>query len=91
MAELLRIKAVLLLAQDASSAEAHFLESLDQARRQQALAWELRTSTHLARTWHEQGRGKEARELLAPVYGRFREGFASTDLVAAKRLLAQLA
>jgi hypothetical protein len=89
-AELLRIKAVLLLAQDASSAETHFLESLDQARRQQALSWELRTATSLALAWRQDDRRKDARKLLAPVYDRFREGFGSKDLVAAKRLLDSL-
>ena len=63
------------------------MQSLASARRQSALAWELRTATTLARLRVAQGRGAEARQLLSPVYGRFTEGFASSDLKAAKQLL----
>lgn len=93
-AELLRIKAELVLragAPDApSSAEAHFKQALDWASRQGALSWELRCAIGLARLWQAQGDGARARKLLEPVYGRFSEGFATADLVAAKTLLASL-
>jgi tetratricopeptide (TPR) repeat protein len=88
--ELLRIRACLLLAQGDGDAESLFLQSLDEARRQQALSWELRTATSLALAWREHERAQEARELLTSAYTRFREGFASADLVAAKRLLEVL-
>jgi predicted ATPase/DNA-binding winged helix-turn-helix (wHTH) protein len=88
VAELLRIKGELILRegapQAASAAERHFLQSLDWARRQGALSWELRTSTSLARLQHDQGRIAEARSLLQSVYDRFSEGFETADLKTAK-------
>src|SRR5467141_2256372 len=94
VAELLRVKGELMLRegapQAATAAEEHFLHSLDWARRQGALSWELRTSTSLARLQHQQGRIQKARELLTPVYDRFTEGFETSDLMAAKGLLDQL-
>jgi predicted ATPase len=60
------------------------------AQRQQAKSYELRAATSLARLWGEQGRRGEARDLLAPVYGWFTEGFDTADLKAAKALLAEL-
>jgi predicted ATPase len=95
IAELLRIKGGLLLLQGApgaaAAAEDHFRQALDWARRQGALAWELRAATSLARLWRDQHRVMEARALLGPVYGRFTEGFATIDLQAAKSLLEELA
>jgi predicted ATPase len=94
VAELLRIKAELILRegapQAATAAEEHFLRALDWARRQGALSWELRTSTSLARLLHDQGHIAEARSLLQPVYDRFNEGFETADLKSegASRLLA---
>jgi predicted ATPase len=70
-------------------AEGHFWQALEWARRQGALAWELRAATSLARLWQDQGRTKVARELLAPVYDRFTEGFGSLDLKIAKSFLDQ--
>ena len=94
MAELLRIRGELLLLHDAPSvaaaAEEHFLHALDWARRQGALSWELRSATSLARLHHRQGRTTQARKLLAPVYRRFTEGFATADLASAKALLDAL-
>jgi predicted ATPase len=91
VAELLRIKGELILRegapQAATAAEEHFLRSLDWARRQAALSWELRTSTSLARLRHDQGRIAEARSLLQSVYDRFSEGFETADLKAAKACL----
>jgi len=88
VAELLRIKGELILReaapQAATAAEEHFLHSLDWARRQGALSWELRTSTSLARLQRDQGRIAEARSLLQSVYDRFGEGFETADLKTAK-------
>ena len=66
-------------------------EALRVARRQQARAYELRAATSLARLWGEQGRRAEARDLLAPVYGWFTEGFDTADLKEAKAQLDQSA
>jgi predicted ATPase len=94
-ARLLCIKGELILLENAPDAaaatEGHFRQALDWARRQGALSWELRAATSLARLWHNQGRSKEARELLAPVYDRFTEGFDTADLKATKALLDELA
>jgi predicted ATPase len=74
----------------AAAAEDHFRQALDWARRQGALSWELRAATSLARLWRDQGRIKEAGELLAPVHDRFIEGFETADLKAAKALIGDL-
>jgi predicted ATPase/DNA-binding winged helix-turn-helix (wHTH) protein len=91
VAELLRIKGELVLLEGgpdaAEAAEDHFGQALDWARRQGALSWELRAATSLARLWCDQNRTKAARQVLAPVYDRFTEGFETTDLKAAKLLL----
>ena len=60
------------------------------ARTQEAGLWELRAATSLARLWHYQGRRTEARDLLAPVYGWFTEGFDTADLRNAKVLLDEV-
>jgi predicted ATPase/DNA-binding winged helix-turn-helix (wHTH) protein len=95
VAELLRIKGELVIlegaANAAAAAERHFQRALDWARREQALSWELRTATSLARQWRDQHRVAEARELLGSVYGRFTEGFETSDLRRAKGLREQLA
>jgi predicted ATPase/DNA-binding winged helix-turn-helix (wHTH) protein len=94
VAELMRIKGELVLRdgapQAATAAEEHFLKSLDWARRQGALSWELRTSTSLARLQHDQGRTAEASSLLQSAYDRFSEGFETADLKTAKALLNSL-
>ena len=72
---------------DASKAEAYFDRALAVARQQQAKSWELRASMSLARLWRNQGKVQQARELLAPVYGWFTEGFDTRDLKEAKALL----
>jgi tetratricopeptide (TPR) repeat protein len=71
---------------DAARAEAEFQRALEIARSQSALLFELRAARDLARLWRDQGRVAEARELLAPVYASFTEGFARPDLVEAKTL-----
>ena len=59
--------------------------------KQQAKSWELRVAMSLARLWRGQGKVRQARELLAPVYGWFTEGFDTRDLKEAKTLLEELA
>ena len=76
---------------DATKAEAYFDRALTVARQQQAKSWELRAAMSLARLWRDQGKPQQARELLAPVYGWFTEGFDTRDLKEAKALLEQLA
>jgi predicted ATPase/DNA-binding winged helix-turn-helix (wHTH) protein len=89
--EMMRIKGELLASGSHwSEAECWFSRSLDLAREQSALAWELRTATSLAHLWTRQGRGDEAPRVLRPVYDRFTEGFDTPDLRAAKRLLDEL-
>ena len=68
-----------------------FKQALAVARRQQAKSWELRTATSLSRLWQRQGKHIEARQLLAPIYSWFTEGFATADLQEAKELLDELA
>ena len=75
---------------DATKAEAYFERALAVARQQQAKSWERRASTRLARLWRDQGKPQQARELLAPVYGWFTEGFDTRDLKEAKTLLDAL-
>ena len=75
---------------DAAKAEAYFERALAVARQQQAKSWELRAAMSLARLWRDQGKVSEARELLAPVYGWFTEGFDTRDLKDAKALLEDL-
>jgi predicted ATPase len=70
--------------------EASLKQALDIARGQGAKGWEIGAATDLARLWAEQRRRVEARELLAPLYGWFTEGFATADLKAAKALLDEL-
>jgi predicted ATPase len=76
---------------DAPQAEACFQQALAVARRQQAKALELRAALSLSRLWQQQGQRQAARELLAPIYGWFTEGFDTTDLQEAQVLLAELA
>jgi predicted ATPase len=76
---------------DEVRAESYFKTALAIARRQQAKSWELRTATSYARLMSDQGRGGEAHDLLAPVYGSFTEGFDTKDLKDAKTLLEELA
>ena len=71
-------------------AEACFQQALAIARQQQAKSLELRAAMSLSRLWQQQGKQAEARELLAPVYGWFTEGFDTADLQDAKVLLAEL-
>jgi predicted ATPase len=76
---------------DAPNAETYFERALSVARQQQAKSWELRAAMSLARLRRHQGKPQQARELLAPVYGWFTEGFDTRDLKEAKTLLEELA
>jgi predicted ATPase len=75
---------------DASKMEAYFERAIAIARQQQAKSWELRAALSMARLWRDQGKPQQARELLAPVYGWFTEGFDTLDLREAKALLGEL-
>jgi predicted ATPase len=93
-AEVYWLKGKLLLQQalpDEAQAETCLHQALDIARRQETKSWELRAAMGLARLWQQQGKRTEARELLAPVYGWFTEGFDTADLQEAKALLDALA
>jgi predicted ATPase len=82
---------IALTEQDAAKAEAYFEHSLTVAREQHAKSFELRAAMSMARLWRDQGKRDQARELLAPVYGWFTEGFDTLDLKQAKALLDELA
>jgi predicted ATPase len=94
-AELWRLRGVFLLAQQGAQdnreeATTCFQQALALARRQQAKSWELRAAMSLSRLWQHQGKRAEARQLLAPLYGWFTEGFDTADLQEAKTLLQEL-
>jgi predicted ATPase len=93
LAEAYRLQGMLLLRQalpDTTQAEACFQQALAIARLQQAKSWELRAAMSLSRLWQQQGKRAEARELLAPTYGWFTEGFDTADLQDARALLEEL-
>jgi predicted ATPase len=75
----------------AMKAQEYFDRALTVAQQQQAKSWELRAAMSLARLWRDQGKPQQARDLLAPVYGWFTEGFDTRDLKEAKALLEELA
>jgi predicted ATPase len=79
------------LAPDPEKAERYFDHAIAVARQQQTRSWELRAAMSMARLWCSQGKSQQARELLAPVYGWFSEGFDTLDLREAKALLSELA
>jgi predicted ATPase len=90
--ELHRMRGELLMSiGDLAGAEASFHEAIAVAQRQSAKLFELRSAISMARLWRDQGKREEARELLAPVYGWFTEGFDTLDLKDAKVLLDELA
>ena len=76
---------------DAAKARAHFERALAIARGQEAKSWELRAAASMARLWRVQGKRQQSRDLLAPIYGWFTEGFDTLDLKQAKALLDDLA
>jgi predicted ATPase/DNA-binding winged helix-turn-helix (wHTH) protein len=91
--EVLRVNAELLLWHDgldaAAAAESKLHRSLDLARAQSSLSWELRAATTLARLWHRGGRVAEAVGLLAATCDRFSEGFGTADFLGARQLIAE--
>jgi predicted ATPase len=90
-AELDRQRGRLLLRQGhPEAAEELYRKALGIAREQEAKLWELRAAASLARLWRDQGRRRAARDLLAPVYDWFTEGFATPDLKAAKAVIDEL-
>ncbi len=92
-AELNRIKGELLIAVSSdhrAEAESCFSHALDIARRQEARSWELRAGVSLARLWRDQGKRKQAHDLLAPIYGWFTEGFDTADLKETEALISEL-
>jgi predicted ATPase len=94
MSELLRVKGELLRLDGAPGASARaescFRQAIELAGTQEALSWELRAATSLARLYEAQGRSTHGIATLQPVYDRFTEGFGTADLIAAKRLLDEL-
>ena len=93
LADLLRLRGIMLQGPGAAKddvAESAFAQAIAEARRQGSRFYELRAATSLARLWRDQGRGAEARDLLAPIYGWFTEGFDTQDLKEAKALLDEL-
>jgi predicted ATPase len=92
-AEMYRIRGEILLKRDAADtalAEDAFQTAIAIARQQQAKSWELRAATSMARLWRDRGKRNQARNLLAPIYGWFTEGFETRDLKEAKALLNEL-
>ncbi len=96
-AELYRLQGDLTLQSDSlplagrvNEAEACFQKALEAARQQSAKSLELRAAMSLARLWRSQGKQAQARDILAPVYDWFTEGFDTTDLKDAKALLTEL-
>ena len=90
-AELCRLRGELLrLCREERDSEVSFQRSLDVSQHQGAKSVELRASMSMARLWRDQGKRDEARELLAPVYSWFTEGFDTLDLKEAKALLDEL-
>ena len=92
-ADILRVAAEIVLLSgepDTAKAEAYFERALAVARKQQTRSFELRAATSLARLWRDHGKRQQARDLLAPVYGWFTEGFDTLDLKEAKALLDEL-
>ena len=88
-----RIRGEILLKRDPANttpAEEAFLNAIAIAQQQQARTFELRAAMSMARLWRDQGKRDEARELLAPVYGWFTEGFDTRDLKEAQALLDEL-
>jgi len=75
---------------NAQQAEACLQRAITVARNQGAKLWELRAAVALGRLWRDQGKPQQARELLAPVYDWFTEGFDTLDLKEAKALLDEL-
>ena len=89
--ELLRIKGELVRLQGSANAvntaEDNYVRALESARRQEALSWELRAATSLAKLWQGRRKIAEAEQLLSSVYDKFSEGFETHDLKTARELI----
>jgi predicted ATPase len=90
LAELLRVRGEVQLRSPNQNGEATLLRSIEIARSQGALAWELRTATSLVKHWHRTSRSTAARALLSTVLAKFTEGFETPDHCAATTLLAEI-
>jgi tetratricopeptide (TPR) repeat protein len=93
MPELLRLKGTILCSRgqaDSRVGEKCLVEALRVADQQSALAWQLRSASDLARLWLSKDRIEEARNVLAPIYNRFTEGFECLDLKVAAQLLDEI-
>jgi predicted ATPase/DNA-binding winged helix-turn-helix (wHTH) protein len=93
MPDMMRARAEVLMRSskpDFLQAERSLKQSLELARYQGTLGYELRTAISLTRLWLRQGRREEALDMLAPIYGRFTEGFHTRGLTAAREFLAEL-
>jgi predicted ATPase len=93
LADLRRLRGIVLQSRGSANddgAESAFTQAIAEARRQGSRFYELRAATSLARLWRDQGRAAEARDLLAPIYGWFTEGFDTPDLKEATVLLDEL-
>ena len=90
-AEISRVRGLVALSRGQLGGSKWLLKSLQIARQQRAKSLELRAATSLARLWRDEGKRTAARDLLAPVYGWFTEGFDTLDLKEAKALLDDLA
>lgn len=91
MPEMLRVKGdILARSGSAVEAESCLRKSLDLSQRQRAVGWELRGAISLSRIWRQAGKAGDARDLLAPLVGRYQEGLQTRDLVAARELLGTL-
>ena len=90
--EILRVKGLIALSgeRDEAAAADFFSRSGALARKQGALAWELRAAMNLGKLWATQSRERDALDLLEPLFGRFTEGFETADLIAARRLIDEL-
>ena len=89
--EMYRVRGTLLLAVGKhAAAEESYRQALAVAQLQSAKFWELRAALELGRLWRNQGKRTEARELLAPIYGWFTEGYDTPVLKDAKALLAEV-
>ena len=94
LAEIYRLQGEVTLAHNESSsageAEELFHRSLEAARKQKALSWELRTAVSLARLWRDAGKGQQAADLLSPICGKFKEGLLTADVHEAVQLMKEL-
>jgi hypothetical protein len=90
--EILRVKGLIALSgeRDEAAAADFFSRSGALARKQGALAWELRAAMNLGKLWAAQQRERDALDLLEPLYGRFTEGFETADLIVARSLIDDL-